>query len=40
VEEGTARFNENMEAMRSNWLFRGYFKKMEKQAAKEKSQME
>lgn len=38
VEEGTAKFSENMEAMRSNWLFRGYFKKMEKQAAKEKSQ--
>lgn len=27
VEEGTARFNENMEALRSNFLFRRYFKK-------------
>jgi phospholipid/cholesterol/gamma-HCH transport system substrate-binding protein len=29
VEEGTARFNENMEAMRHNILFRSYFKKQE-----------
>lgn len=37
IEQGTDRFNENMEAMRSNFLFRGYFKKLEKeqkQAAK------
>ena len=27
IEEGTARFNENMEAMRHNFLFRRYFKK-------------
>ena len=33
VEEGTARFNENMEAMRQHVLFRSYFKKQE---AKEK----
>ncbi|ELR70145.1 Mammalian cell entry related domain protein [Fulvivirga imtechensis AK7] len=31
IEEGTSRFNENMEAMRHNFLFRGYFKKLEKQ---------
>jgi phospholipid/cholesterol/gamma-HCH transport system substrate-binding protein len=30
VEEGTAKFNENMEAMRHNFLFRGYFRKQEK----------
>lgn len=36
VEEGTARFSENMEAMRSNWLFRSYFNKQEKRARKEK----
>jgi phospholipid/cholesterol/gamma-HCH transport system substrate-binding protein len=34
IEEGTRRFNENMEAMRSNFLFRGYFKKMEKEEKK------
>lgn len=31
VEEGTARFNENMEAMKSNFLFRRYFRKKEKE---------
>ncbi len=30
VEQGTDRFNENMEAMRSNFLFRRYFKKKAK----------
>ena len=35
IEQGTDRFNENMEAMRSNFLFRRYFKKMEKQQLKE-----
>ncbi len=35
VEEGTFRFNENMEAMRSNFLFKGYFKKLEKEEKKE-----
>jgi phospholipid/cholesterol/gamma-HCH transport system substrate-binding protein len=31
VEEGTERFNENMEALRSNFLFRKYFKKLDKE---------
>lgn len=31
VEQSTARFNENMEAMRHNFLFRKYFKKKEKE---------
>ncbi len=31
LEEGTARFNENMEAMKSSFLTRGYFKKQEKE---------
>lgn len=35
IEQGTARFNENMEALKHNWLFRGYFKKQEKKARKE-----
>jgi phospholipid/cholesterol/gamma-HCH transport system substrate-binding protein len=34
VRQGTAAFNENMEAMRSNWLFRAYFKDKEKEAKK------
>ncbi len=34
LEEGTAKFNENMEAMRSSFLTRGYFKKQEKEARK------
>lgn len=36
IEEGTSRFNENMEAMRHNFLFKGYFKKQEKQSRKQK----
>lgn len=34
LEKGTARFNENMEAMKSSFLTRGYFKKQEKEARK------
>ncbi len=40
VEQGTGRFNENMEAMKHNWLFRGYFKDQEKKAEKEKKAAE
>jgi len=36
AEKGTAAFAEDMEALKSNFLFRGYFKKLEKKAAKEK----
>ncbi len=35
VEKGTASFNENMEAMKHNFLFKGYFKKQEKEKAKQ-----
>jgi phospholipid/cholesterol/gamma-HCH transport system substrate-binding protein len=35
VEKGTAAFNENMEALKHNWLLRGYFKKQEKEKAKQ-----
>ena len=35
LEEGTARFSENMEALKHNFLFRRYFKKLEKKKAKE-----
>lgn len=34
IEEGTERFNENMEAMKHNFLFRGYFKKQEREKRK------
>ena len=35
VKHGSELLNENLEAMRENVLFRGYFKKMEKQEKKE-----
>ncbi len=34
IEEGTAKFNENMEAMKDHFLFRGYYKKQEKKNKK------
>jgi phospholipid/cholesterol/gamma-HCH transport system substrate-binding protein len=37
IEKGTAGFNENMEAMKHNFLLRGYFKKQEKKQRKEES---
>lgn len=36
IEQGTQRFNENMEALKHNFLFKGYFKKLEKEAKQEK----
>lgn len=38
LEQGTARFSENMEALKHNFLFRRYFKKLEKQKKKESGQ--
>jgi phospholipid/cholesterol/gamma-HCH transport system substrate-binding protein len=38
VEKGTAAFNENMEAAKHNFLFKGYFKKQEKEKAKQQKQ--
>jgi phospholipid/cholesterol/gamma-HCH transport system substrate-binding protein len=38
VEKGTAAFNENMVAMRQHFLFKGYFKKQDKEKAKEQKQ--
>lgn len=38
IEEGTAKFNENMEAMKHNFLFRRYFKKQEKAEKKNKEE--
>ncbi|ULQ58230.1 MlaD family protein [Flavihumibacter rivuli] len=38
IEKGTEAFNQNMEAAKHNWLFRGYFKKQEKQRIKDSIQ--
>jgi phospholipid/cholesterol/gamma-HCH transport system substrate-binding protein len=35
IEEGTANFNQNMEALKHNFFFKGYFKRLEKQKKKE-----
>jgi phospholipid/cholesterol/gamma-HCH transport system substrate-binding protein len=35
IEAGTVSFNENMEALKHNFLLRGYFKKQEKKKKKE-----
>lgn len=35
IEKGTSTFNQNMEALKHNFLFRGYFRKLEKQKEKE-----
>ncbi|GAA4273396.1 MlaD family protein [Aquimarina gracilis] len=35
IEAGTQRFNENMEALKHHFLFRGYFRKIEKEKKKE-----
>ncbi|MDD3723342.1 MAG: MlaD family protein [Lutibacter sp.] len=35
IKEGSARLNENMEALKHNFLFRGYFRKLERQQRKE-----
>lgn len=34
IEHGTEGFNQNMEALKHNFLFRGYFKKLERQKEK------
>ncbi|WP_426431093.1 MlaD family protein [Winogradskyella sp. HB-48] len=35
IKEGTEKFNENMEALKHNFLTRGYFRKLERQEKKE-----
>ncbi len=35
VEEASEKLNENMEALKHNFLFRGYFRKLERQEARE-----
>jgi phospholipid/cholesterol/gamma-HCH transport system substrate-binding protein len=36
LEQGISRFNENMEALKHNFLFRGYFRKEEKRKGRKK----
>jgi phospholipid/cholesterol/gamma-HCH transport system substrate-binding protein len=38
IEKGTENFNQNMEALKDNFLVRGYFRKQEKQKADKKNQ--
>jgi len=38
IQKGTDAFSQNMEALKHNFLFRGYFKKQEKQKLKESRQ--
>jgi phospholipid/cholesterol/gamma-HCH transport system substrate-binding protein len=38
IQKGTDGFNQNMEALKHNFLFRGYFKKLEKQKQKEEKE--
>lgn len=40
IEKGTAGFQENMEALKHNWFFRGYFKKQEKEKARQQKAAE
>lgn len=40
VKEGSVMLNENLEALRHNTFFRGYFKKQEKQRLKEEKQQQ
>ena len=35
IKEGTAKFNQNMEALKHNFLTRGYFRRLERQAERE-----
>ncbi|MBL7738666.1 MAG: MCE family protein [Chitinophagaceae bacterium] len=37
IEQATAAFNENMEALKHNFLLRGYFRKLEKQKKKDEA---
>ena len=37
IKEGSIRLNENLEALKHNFLFRGYFKKLERQQRKEEA---
>ena len=34
IKEASQKLNENMEALKNNFLFRGYFRKQEREAKK------
>ena len=36
IKDASKKLNENLEALKNNWFFRGYFKKLEKQKAAKK----
>ena len=38
IQQGTDRFNENMEALKKNFLFRRYFRKLEKKRSREQKE--
>ena len=38
IQKGTDGFNQNMEALKHSFLFRGYFRKLEKQKKREAAQ--
>lgn len=38
VKEGSIRLNENLEALKHNFFFRGYFRKLERQKKKEEEE--
>ncbi|QED36585.1 MCE family protein [Antarcticibacterium arcticum] len=40
VEEASVKFNENMEALKHNFFFRGYFRKLERQQLKQEKENE
>jgi len=40
LEKGTDGFNQNMEALKHNFLFRGYFKKLDRQKKKEQEEFQ
>ena len=40
INEGTEKFNENMEALKHNFLTRGYFKKLEREERKKAKSQE
>ncbi|MGY0036443.1 MlaD family protein [Pedobacter sp. NJ-S-72] len=39
LQKGTDGFNQNMEALKHNFLFRGYFKKLDRQKKKEQAEL-
>jgi len=40
INEGSIKLNENLEALKHNWFFRGYYKKLEKEEGKSQEKKE